>query len=99
MVADGRPLVDHFRMTPGVPPRESDSAYRELIAGLPQGLTLVAVHPNIGGDIEAIIPEKAHFRTEEYRLFRDAKFREFIAARNIQSLGFRPIRELLRRKE
>jgi predicted glycoside hydrolase/deacetylase ChbG (UPF0249 family) len=97
--ADGRPLVDHFRMTPGVPPGQSDSAYRELIAGLPEGLTLVAVHPNTSGDIEAIIPERAHFRTEEYRLFRDAKFKEFIAAQNIQSLGFRPIRELLRRKE
>ena len=97
--ADGWPLVDHFRMTPGVPARESDSAYRELIAGLPPGLTLVAVHPNISGDIEAIIPPRAHFRTEEYRLFRDAKFKEFIAAQNIQSLGFRPLRELLRHKE
>jgi chitin disaccharide deacetylase len=97
--ADGWPLVDHFRMTPGVPAWESDSAYRELIAGLPPGLTLVAVHPNISGDIEAIIPPRAHFRTEEYRLFRDTKFKEFIAAQNIQSLGFRPIRELLRHKE
>jgi predicted glycoside hydrolase/deacetylase ChbG (UPF0249 family) len=96
--ADGWPLVDHFRMTPGVPPRESDSAYRELIAGLPGGLTLVAVHPNISGDIEVIIPSRAHFRTEEYRLFRDATFKEFIAAQNIQSLGFRPLRELLRHK-
>jgi len=92
-------LVDHFRMTPGVAPQESDRAYRELIAGLPRGLTLVAVHPNTSGDIEAIIPQRAHFRTEEYRLFRDANFKEFIAAQNIQSLGFRPIRELLRHKK
>jgi hypothetical protein len=97
--ADGWPLVDHFRMTPGVPARESDRAYRELIAGLPPGLTLVAVHPNISGDIEAIIPPRAHFRTEEYRLLRDTKFKEFIAGQNIQSLGFRPIRELLRHKD
>jgi len=97
--ADGWPLVDHFRMTPGVPARESDRAYRELIAGLPPGLTLVAVHPNISGDIEAIIPPRAHFRTEEYRLLRDTKFKEFIAGQNIQSLGIRPIRELLRHKD
>jgi hypothetical protein len=96
--ADGWPLVDHFRMTPGVPSGESGRAYRELIAGLQEGLTLVAVHPNISGDIEAIIPKRAHFRTDEYRLFRDTKFKEFIAAQNVQSLGFRPIRELLRRK-
>ena len=97
--ADGWPLVDHFRMTPGVPLRESGRAYRELIAGLPQGLTLVAVHPNTSGDIETIIPQRAHFRTEEYRLFRDAKFKAFIAAQNIQTLGLRPIRELLRHKK
>jgi predicted glycoside hydrolase/deacetylase ChbG (UPF0249 family) len=97
--ADGWPLVDHFRMTPGVPRRESDRAYRELIAGLPRGLTLVAVHPNTSGDIEAIIPQRAHFRTEEYRLFQDENFKEFIAAQNIQTLGFRPIRELLRHKK
>jgi hypothetical protein len=59
----------------------------------------VAVHPYIGGDIETIIPEKAHFRTEEYRLFRDSKFKEFIRAQNIQTLGFRPIRRLLRDKD
>jgi predicted glycoside hydrolase/deacetylase ChbG (UPF0249 family) len=97
--ADGWPLVDHFRMTPGVPAQESDSAYRELIAGLPEGLTVVAVHPNISGDIEVIIPEKARFRTEEYRLFRDAEFKAFIASQNIHTIGFRPIRNLLRQKE
>lgn len=94
--ADGWPLVDHFRMTPGVPARDSDRAYRELIAGLPEGLTVVAVHPNISGDIEVIIPEKAHFRTEEYRLFRNAEFKEFIAVQGFHCSGFRPIRNLLR---
>jgi predicted glycoside hydrolase/deacetylase ChbG (UPF0249 family) len=94
--AEGWPLVDYFRMTPGVPAEQSDRVYRELIAGLPEGLTLVAVHPNTSGDIEMIIPEKAHFRTEEYRLFCDSKFKEFIISQNIQTLGFRPIRRLLR---
>jgi predicted glycoside hydrolase/deacetylase ChbG (UPF0249 family) len=97
--ADGWPLVDHFRMTPGVAPQESDRAYRELIADLPVGLTLIAVHPNTSGDIEAIIPQRAHFRTEEYRLFRNVNFKEFIAAQNVESLGFRPIRELLRQNK
>jgi hypothetical protein len=94
--ADGWPLVDHFRMTPGVPAPESDSAYRKLIAGLPKGLTVMALHPNISGDIEAITPQKAHFRTEEYRLFRDAEFKAFIASQDIHAVGFRPIRNLLR---
>ena len=96
--ADGWPLVDHFRMTPGVPSRESGRAYRELVANLPAGLTLVAVHPNTAGDIEAIVPAKANFRTDEYRLFKDEHFRKFIAEQNVRKIGFRPIRGLLRDK-
>ena len=96
--ADGWPLVDHFRMTPGVPSRESGRAYRELVANLPAGLTLVAVHPNTAGDIEAIVPAKANFRTDEYRLFKDEHFRKFIAEQNVRKIGFRPIRRLLRDK-
>jgi predicted glycoside hydrolase/deacetylase ChbG (UPF0249 family) len=96
--AEGWPLVDHFRMTPGVPSAESDQAYRELVAALPPGLTMVALHPNASGDIETIVPAKAHFRTDEYRLLRDRAFREFIAARGILTVGFRPLRELLRER-
>jgi predicted glycoside hydrolase/deacetylase ChbG (UPF0249 family) len=96
--AEGWPLVDHFRMTPGVPSAESDRSYRELVAALPPGLTMVALHPNASGDIETIVPEKAHFRTDEYRLLQDRAFREFIATRGILPVGFRPFRELLRRR-
>ena len=95
--AGGWPLVDHFRMTPGVPSVESERAYRDLVAVLPPGLTMVALHPNASGDIETIVPDKAHFRTDEYRLLRDRALREFIAAQGIRTVGFRPLRELLRR--
>jgi predicted glycoside hydrolase/deacetylase ChbG (UPF0249 family) len=96
--AEGWPLVDHFRMTPGVPSAESERAYRDLVATLPPGLTMVALHPNASGDIETIVPEKAHFRTDEYRLLKDPAFREFIAAQGIRTVGFRPLRELLRQR-
>ena len=96
--AEGWPLVDHFRMTPGVPSAESEQAYRDLVAALPQGLTMVALHPNASGDIETIVPDKAHFRTDEYRLLRDRAFREFIAGQGIRTVGFRPLRDLLRQR-
>jgi len=96
--ADGWPLVDHFRMTPGVPSAESDRTYRDLVAGLPPGLTMVALHPNTSGEIEAIVPAKAHFRTDEYRLFRDPEFRQFMSRQGIETIGFRTLRDLLRRR-
>jgi hypothetical protein len=92
----GWPLIDHFRMTPGVPSAESDRAYRDLVTGLPPGLTMIALHPNTSGDIETIVPAKAHYRTDEYRILGDPEFRDFVADQGIRTIGFRPLRQLLR---
>jgi hypothetical protein len=96
--AEGWPLVDHFRMTPGVPSAQSDRAYRDLVATLPSGLTMVALHPNASGEIETIVPAKAHFRTDEYRLLGDRAFRDFVAEEGIRTVGFRSLRSLLRQR-
>ncbi len=98
LAAEGWPLIDHFRMTPGVTVAESDRAYRDLMAGLPSGLTMVALHPNKNGDIETIVPAKAHYRTEEYRILGDPRFREFLTEQEIGTIGFRALREILRRR-
>ncbi len=94
---EGWPLVDHFRMSPWVPKEETDRTYRELIAGLPPGLTMIALHPTQSGEIESIVPAKAHFRTEEYRLLKDPDFQNFVTNQGIRPIGFRPLRDLLRR--
>ena len=94
---EGWPLVDHFRMSPWVPQEDTDRTYRELIAGLPPGLTMIALHPTQSGEIESIVPAKAHFRTEEYRLLKDPNFQNFVASQGIRPIGFRPLRDLLRR--
>jgi predicted glycoside hydrolase/deacetylase ChbG (UPF0249 family) len=94
--AEGMPLVDDFRMTPGVPTEESDAAYRTLAEELPKGITFVAVHPNAPGDIEAIIPPRAHFRTDEHRIFGSGKMGDWLAAANVQTIGMRPFLEAYR---
>jgi hypothetical protein len=91
-------MIDHFRMTPWVPTAESVKAYQNLVAELPLGLTLVALHPTKSGDIEAIVPAKAHFRTDEYRLLSDPTFRQFVEEQGVRTIGFRPIRDLHRQK-
>jgi predicted glycoside hydrolase/deacetylase ChbG (UPF0249 family) len=95
---EGVPLVDDFRMTPGVPTEESEAAYRSLVDTLPEGLTFVALHPNAPGDIEAIVPRRAHFRTDEYRLLGDGSFAGWLEAAHVQTLGMRPLRDLYRRQ-
>ncbi len=94
--AKGVPLVDDFRMTPGVPSEESETAYRNLVETLPDGITFVALHPNTSGDIETIVPPRAHFRTDEHRLLRDGKIKAWLDAAGVQTLGMRPFRDLMR---
>lgn len=98
LVAEGWPLVDYFRMTPWAPLSQSDRIYREMVATLPPGLTMISLHPNKSVDIEAIAPAKAHFRTDEYRLLSNPEFRRFVASQGIQTMGFRPLRDFLRQR-
>ncbi len=93
---EGWPLVDHFRMSPWVPKEDTDRVYRELIAELSAGLTMIALHPTQRGEIESIVPAKAHFRTEEYHLLKDPDFQKFVAAQGIRPVGFRPVRDWFR---
>jgi hypothetical protein len=83
-------------MTPGVGSEESDKAYRALIQALPPGITFLALHPNAPGDIETIVPPRAHFRTDEYRLLGNGRIAEWLQAAGIMPLGMRPLRDLYR---
>ena len=92
----GWPIIDYFRMTPGVPSEEVRTVYYGMMGALPKGLTFVALHPTCPGEIESIVPPKAHYRTDEYRLLRDPEFIKFIKDKGITTIGFRKLRGWLR---
>lgn len=94
--ASGLPVFDRFRMTPGVPSPEVDAKYRTMIDTLPPGATFFAVHCNAPGDIEAIVPPRAHWRTDEYRLFGSGAPMRWIAEAGIRAIGMREVRDLWR---
>jgi hypothetical protein len=94
--AAGTLVVDHFRMTPGVPSAEAPAAYRSLFATLPPGLTYVALHCNAPGDIEAIVPPRAHWRTDEHRLFASGAPQRWTEEMGIVRVGYRRLRDLYR---
>jgi predicted glycoside hydrolase/deacetylase ChbG (UPF0249 family) len=89
----GLPVVDSFRMTPGVDSSAVEATYRRLLTDLPAGLTYVALHCNAPGDIETIVPPRAHWRTDEYRLFGSGAPRQWMAAAGIATIGYRAIRD------
>ena len=95
LASTGQPQIDHFRMTPGVPTTEAASAYRALLTSTTPGVTFIALHCNAPGDIEAIIPTRAHWRTDEYRLFRSPTVHRWLHEANIVPIGMRAIKNLL----
>lgn len=96
--AAGMPMVDDFRMTPGVTTEESDAAYRALAENLPNGVTFVALHPNMTGDIETIVPPRAHYRTDEHRILANGSMAAWLAGSNVQTIGMRPFLDLYRKR-
>jgi hypothetical protein len=90
------PSVDEFRMTPGVASEAAEAAYRDLVTTIAPGVTYLALHCNAPGDIETIVPDRAHWRTDEYRLFAGDRFSRLAAATGIVPIGMRAVRDALR---
>ena len=67
-----------------------------MIATLPPGVTFVSLHPNAPGDIETIVPDKAHWRTFEYDLFQSNWLRGLLQREQIVPIGFRALRSVMR---
>jgi predicted glycoside hydrolase/deacetylase ChbG (UPF0249 family) len=90
------PDVDEFRMTPGVPSDEAEGAYRHLVTTIEPGVTFLALHCNAPGEIETIVPPRAHWRTDEYRLLAGDPFKRLAAEHGIVTIGMRAIWDRLR---
>ena len=92
----GLPLFDRFLMTPGVPSADVEATYRKMIETLPSGASFFALHCNAPGDIETIVPPRAHWRTDEYRLFGSGRPMRWAAEAGIRTIGMREVRDLWR---
>ncbi|SDB37495.1 ChbG/HpnK family deacetylase [Bauldia litoralis] len=95
-IAAGEPVFDIVCETPWDRTSDAETAYREIFAAVPQGLTFFSMHFNAPGDFEVINPEAAHIRTEEYALFRTGKIAEWIAEFDLELIGMRALRDALR---
>jgi chitin disaccharide deacetylase len=98
--ARGMPLVDWFRITPAYHTNENSEArfelYETILHELPPGVTYFSLHPNAPGDIETIVPERAYWRTFEYRYFQSQRLRDFLTVEQIVPIDYRAIRNIMR---
>ena len=94
--AVGLPVIDHFRGTLPVAAHETRPRYREVVAGLPEGVTHFALHATVPGEIETIAPEHAGWRTREYALFASGAVAEWCEEAGITAIGYCEIQRLWR---
>jgi chitin disaccharide deacetylase len=85
----GVPVVDQIRGTLAVAESEVEHGYRQLIAQLPPGLTHFALHCTTPGDFEAISPQHARWRINEYRLFASGAVLRWCEANAVAATGTR----------
>ena len=90
------PVFDMVIESPWGRTTDAATAYRAIFAAIPQGLTYLALHFNVPGDFEAIEPELAHIRTEEYAFFSSGAAASLVAEHRIEVIGMRQIRDQLR---
>jgi hypothetical protein len=99
----GMPLIDWFRITPDHHPagRDAERAelYEAILHDLPAGITYFSLHPNAPGDIDAIVPDRAYWRTFEHDYFRSERLAEFLQKEQITAIGYRELSELMRREK
>jgi hypothetical protein len=91
---DGLPVIDHIRGTLPVAAEAVEPGYRKLIQELPLGVTHFALHCTAPGDVEAITPQHAPWRTNEYALFMSGAVADWCAAQKVTPIGYRPIQRL-----
>jgi predicted glycoside hydrolase/deacetylase ChbG (UPF0249 family) len=94
--AAGRPVIDHFRGTQPVEAAETARRYREALESLPPGVAHFALHATMPGEIEAIAPDHAGWRTREFALFDSGAVAEWCAELGIETIGYRDIQPLWR---
>lgn len=91
--AAGAPIFDLVIESPWGRKIDAETAYRQLFAAIPDGLTYLSLHFNAPGDFEVVEPDQAFIRTEEYAAFKSGLIPELVAAHAIEVIGMRELRD------
>ena len=96
--SSGFPLIDHMMIdTGGVYPNKSQY-YHDLLKGLQPGLSHLLFHPaKLSPELESITPDSAEWRNQDYEAFTDPYLLDSIEKLDITIIGYRDIRELIRK--
>lgn len=89
-------IFDRVLETPWDRTAPVGDVYRDMLASVGTDDCYFALHPNAPGEIEVIEPDSSHFRTDEYDLFRDGGFRDWLTLQPFDVIGMRTLRDEFR---
>ncbi len=93
---DGHPVYERIIESPWDRTEDAETAYRQMFADIPEGLTYLSLHFNDVGDFEVIEPEAAHIRTEEFGFFKRDLINAWAQEFDITFIGMRGLRDTYR---
>ncbi len=80
-------------------PDRAETHYRQVISELQPGVTQLFIHPARGGEeLEAITPNSWRQRDAERRIFSSPETRRWFEDANVELIGYRRVRDLLRER-
>lgn len=85
----GLPVVDHCRGTLPVAPDALATGWRTMLAELPEGMTHFALHATMPGEIEAVAPDHAAWRTAEHSLLASGSIAAWLADTGVVTGDYR----------
>jgi predicted glycoside hydrolase/deacetylase ChbG (UPF0249 family) len=92
----GFPIFDLVQETIWDRKDDAEATYRTVFHNLPEGLTFLSLHFNALGDFEAVEPDRAYIRTDEYALFKTERIGQWVQENKLEVIGMREIRDSLR---
>lgn len=93
----GVPMLDGLLFMPLDQPNGQMELAKDLLGNLPEGITHFILHPSIdSAELRAIAPDWQS-RVSNYQTFMSDELKIFLEGEAIQLIGYRPIREAMRR--
>ena len=91
------PMLDGLIFLPLSQPKGQMQIAKELLSNLPVGITHFVLHPSIDtAELRSIAPDWES-RVSNYNTFMSDELKKFIEAEDIKLIGYRQIREAMRK--
>jgi len=95
--AEGFPIIDHMIIDTGGEYPDKAEYYCERFKEVKSGLTHFLFHPaKMSPELQAITPDSAKWRNQDYEAFINPLIRQCVEELDLQIIGYRQIRDVLR---